>query len=388
MLMLAVDRDASIMFHSYHRRLDVAEAVLKTLPLISGKPQPSSIETPFWKTLKTRVNKYFTDTNQSSRGNMFMYSKTLALLFLTWFFYYLTVIRGYFFLGPVLGVLIAINGLAIQHDANHGSFSNNNFLNTLAGADNDFCVGGSSLMWRHQHVVGHHAHPNDVHKDADTYSNFPILKTNPKLPHRFYLKFQHLYAPFLYSLLGLDYYFMDIPAFIKGYYDNIKLQPMRPIDLAVFYGGKVFFGIMYFIIPFYLYGWSSLWTVILPVQFLGSEFLASLFIVSHNADDVEYNYEGEDWAQMQVRTSANWSIHSTAWWLAAGGLNFQIEHHLFPGVCHVHYPAISPIVQQVCKEFDVPYTHYPTYTQIYLSHLRGLKKLGNMPTLPDAKKVQ
>jgi len=379
MLMLAVNRDASIMFHSYHRRLELAESLLKTLPVVSGTHIPSKIETEFWKTMKARVNAYFEQTKQSSRGNTFMYSKSFALLFMTWFLYYLILARGYWLLSPVLGILMAINGLAIQHDANHGAFSSYNILNYIAGADNDFCVGGSSLMWRHQHVVGHHANPNDVHLDADTYSNFPILKTNPELPSRFYLRWQHFYAPFLYSLLGLDYYFMDIPGFLNKAYQKIVLQPLRNVDQFVFWGGKLFFGVMFFVLPFFYYeGFSSIWKVILPIQLIGSNFLASLFIVSHNADDVEYNYKGGDWAEMQVRTSANWSIHSTAWWLAAGGLNFQIEHHLFPGICHVHYPAICPIVRKVCEEFNVPYTHYTTYTEIYLSHLRGLKKLGNM----------
>jgi len=106
--------------------------------------------------------------------------------------------------------------------------------------------------------------------------------------------------------------------------------------------------------------------------------LASLFIVSHNADDCEYNYAGKDWAEMQVRTAANWSVNSIAWWLVAGGLNFQIEHHLFPGVCHVHYPALSKIIQASCKKFNVPYHAHETYSEIYLSHLKGLRKLGNM----------
>jgi len=309
-----------------------------------------------------------------------MLFKSLALVALTWIMYYLCVFEQYSILTPLLGILIAINGLAIQHDANHGAFSKNNLLNSIAGVDNDFCVGGSSLMWRHQHVIGHHANPNDLHLDCDTYSNFPILKTNPSLPAREYLKYQHIYGPFTYSFLGLNYYFTDIPGFLSRAYVNIKLQPIRSIDQLIFWGGKVAFGFMYFILPFFFYeGWSALWYFILPVQFIGSDFLASLFIVSHNADDVEYNYKGEDWAEMQVRTSANWSIHSTAWWLAAGGLNFQIEHHLFPGVCHVHYPAISPIVRAVCKEFNVPYVHYESYAEIYQSHIRGLRKLGNLP---------
>jgi len=111
-----------------------------------------------------------------------MYFKSFVLLFLTFFVYYLAMQTGFWILGPILGILMAMNGLAIQHDGNHGSFSNTPALNSFFGAVDDFVVGGSSLMWRHQHNIGHHIHPNDVEKDNDSYSNFPILKTNPKLP--------------------------------------------------------------------------------------------------------------------------------------------------------------------------------------------------------------
>jgi len=285
---------------------------------------------------------------------------------------------GFWILPPLLGVLMAINGLAIQHDANHGSFSNSSWVNSFFGAVDDFVVGGSSLMWSHQHNIGHHVHPNDVEKDTDSYSNFPILKTNPKLASRFYLKFQHFYAPLIYCLLGISYYFGDVVSFMQGRYDTIKLHPMRLKDKLIFVFGKLVYAYLFFYLPIHYFGPRAIFSFILPFQFVGSNFLASLFIVSHNADDCEYNYQGKDWAELQIRTAANWSINSTAWWLVSGGLNFQIEHHLFPGVSHVHYPAISKIVQRVCKKYNVPYHFYENYYEIYLSHLRGLKKLGNM----------
>jgi len=174
------------------------------------------------------------------------------------------------------------------------------------------------------------------------------------------------------------YYFGDFVTFFQGSYDKVKLHPRRFIDYLIFFGGKAFYGYFFFLLPIHYYGWDGLLKFILPFQLIGSNFLASLFIVSHNAEEVEYNYNGTDWAELQIRTAANWSVNSTAWWLVAGGLNFQIEHHLFPGVCHVHYPAISKIVQSTCKKYKVPYVAHETYTSIYLSHLAGLYKLGHM----------
>jgi len=114
--------------------------------VVSGKKTSSPIETQFWTELKYEVNRYFEKTGQSSKGNNFMYFKSFVLLFLTFFVYYLAMQTGFWILGPILGILMAINGLAIQHDGNHGSFSNTPALNSFFGAVDDFVVGGSSLM--------------------------------------------------------------------------------------------------------------------------------------------------------------------------------------------------------------------------------------------------
>jgi fatty acid desaturase len=276
---------------------------------------------------------------------------------------------------------MAINGLAIQHDGNHGAFSKNYYVNWISGAVNDFVVGGSSLMWRHQHVVSHHAYPNDIEKDTDTYSNFPVLKLNPALESRWYFKYQHYYYPLVYCWLGISYYVDDLRGFLKQKYLHVPLQPLRTIDHLTFYGGKLFFTTMMIGIPLYLHGWDAIWKYILPMELVGGEFLASVFVVSHNTEEIDYNYDGECWAEMQIRSSANWSPQSTFWWLVSGGLNFQIEHHLFPGVCHVHYPEVAKIVKNTCKEFKVPYNSHPTFYDIYTSHREGIRKLGQMEKL-------
>eukprot|EP01127_Copromyxa_protea_P004315 TRINITY_DN14192_c0_g1_i1.p1 TRINITY_DN14192_c0_g1~~TRINITY_DN14192_c0_g1_i1.p1 ORF type:complete len:434 (-),score=83.73 TRINITY_DN14192_c0_g1_i1:28-1293(-) len=378
MLILAAGRDSSVLYHSYHRRLEVADAALDKLPIVSKNKTrlPSEFETPLWKTLKQRVNRYFETTRQGSRGNSFMYLKSLTLIALTYFTYYLAIIKGYYLLCPLLGFFMAVNGLSIQHDGNHGAFSKNYYLNTIAGIVNDVVVGGSSLMWRHQHVVSHHAYPNDVVKDTDSYSNFPILRLNPALEHKWYFNYQHYYYPLVYMWLGISYYIDDVRAFLKTKYLHVPLQPLRPVDYITFYGGKLIFSLIMVVTPIYLYGWDGLWKYILPVELIGGEFLASTFVVSHNTEEIHYNYDGGDWAEMQIRSSANWSPHSTFWWLVSGGLNFQIEHHLFPGICHVHYPAISKIVEKTCEEFKIPYNSHPTFSHIYWSHVKGLQNLG------------
>jgi len=282
-----------------------------------------------------------------------------------------------FILSPLFGCLLATIGLTIQHDANHGSFSPTQWLNRFASFTNEF-VGGSALMWRHQHDIGHHALPNDLHIDPDTYSNFPIIRYNPKLPTRFHNQFQHIYGPLLYTLLGISYPIGDFTSYFKGVYLDIPLQPLRTLDITLFFLGKFLHYLLVLVLPLYFFGLKTTLLFFFSMQFVGSFYLASLFAVSHNNTKCDYNIDQDnmEWSEIQIRTSANWSVGSPMWLILSGGLNYQIEHHLFPGVCHVHYPAISKIVHQVCDENKIPYNSYPTFTELFIDHVATLKKLG------------
>lgn len=374
LLRLGANRDVSILFHSYHRRIGHVTKELDKLKKISPAPSAETvvqnIETKFYSTLKERVNKYFESTRQSSRGGLLV--KAIFLLTLTFLLWKLVVIDQVALLGPFLGVLLAVNGLAIQHDANHGAFSSNPLINQIFGCVDDL-IGGSSLMWRHQHVVLHHAYPNDSSKDADTFSQFPILRMNPKLKRHWYHRYQHIYGPVLYSFIGISYLIGDIVNFVQKRYEYLTLQPLNGVDRSIFIGGKVVHIIAFFLLPCILHGWYGFFYLYLPMTLFGSLFLATLFAVNHNTEETEYNLDPKmDWAEQQVRTSANWNTTSWFWWHVTGGLNFQIEHHLFPGISHIHYPALSKIVKQTCEEFKIPYLSHPNFTDIFTSHINQL----------------
>jgi len=418
LLMLAVDRDSSVLFHSYHRRLGYAKQVLAKLPIIPmsevayptpvfgrkdlirpdscvlpspyTSTDPAHLESPLYTELRAGVNAYFKSQgiegrDASSRGGM--YVKSLVLLALTVTAYYLTVFRGLWLFTPFVGLLFAINGLAIQHDASHGAFSANRYINIAAGFMDDL-IGGSGLMWRHQHVLAHHAYPNDMEWDSDTFNNYPFLRLNPALPIRWWHKFQHIYILALYSLIGIDYSVNDIVNYVRGYYVHITLHKLRLQDHLLFIGGKLAHFAIVLFIPLYLYPWKyAIFAIYLPLELIGGFYLAALFAVSHNTDDCEYNLPKDAasapagtripcWAEMQIRTSCNWSCHSTLWMWASGGLNYQIEHHLFPGVAHKHYPALHKVVKAVCAKHKIPYNNYTTFTGIFLAHLSKIKKLG------------
>ncbi|KAA0163649.1 hypothetical protein FNF31_02810 [Cafeteria roenbergensis] len=407
--LLAAGRDATTLFYSYHRRMDVAKKYLATLPKVDasklevelpvqvtslgtardedGRTKPGAMamgEDGFYAEVKRRVNEYFVATGYESRGGLFMVFKSLVTLGLLAASIYFVVVLDYWMFAPIVGILMAIAGLSIQHDANHGALTPWPAVNWAFGLVDDL-IGGSSLAWRHQHVVAHHADPNDADLDCDTYMEWPLIRFNPGLRVRDFQAYQHIYGPMLYSLMAFAYGFGDIYTVLSGAYGHTQLHKLRLSDQAVFWGGKaVHFGLFYGL-PIYLHGVvHGLCCITLPAMLAGGFFLASTFAVSHNSTGAAYNVpRGVDFGELQTRTAVNWSVwgdcpnHIAIFWLlVSGGLNYQAEHHLFPGVAHIHYPAISRIVRAVCEERGVPYNSYSTFFDIYAEHLKTLKLLG------------
>ena len=210
----------------------------------------------------------------------------------------------------------------------------------------------------------------------------------------------------------------------RGRHEHVPLQPLRFQDKFFFWAGKVVHFGLTIGVPVYFHGWSALLYFYLPTELCGGFSLASVFAVSHNAEVTAYNLPRDmvsvqaalrtgcmrvesarrrracvapthcllrvppnslqDWAETQIRTSCNWGPNSKLWLYAVGGLNFQIEHHLFPGVAHIHYPAISKIVKRVCAKRDIPYGEYNKFRSLYASHLKTLYKLGHYDSLEQA----
>jgi len=282
---------------------------------------------------------------------------------------------------PLVGVLLAIVGLAIQHDANHGAFSPNKTINLIFGCCNDI-IGGSGYVWRYQHTVGHHVHCNDLEGDADTSTVIPLFRFNPSLPHYWHMRFQCVYMYVLYSLIGATSPFVDMSDWLNRAHGEIKWNKPTLLDAVIFWSFKAFYFFYMFYVPYVVYGnWTFLYKFYLPSMLPGGVYLATLFAVSHNNEDCEYNVrDTDDWAAQQVRTSANWASDSWLWNYIAGGLNCQVEHHLFPGIAHRHYPNLVPIVRQCTKDFGLPYYEHPSFFGILRSHFWRMYELGLPPS--------
>jgi fatty acid desaturase len=284
--------------------------------------------------------------------------------------------------------------MSIMHDANHGSYTRNNPFKAAMSWALDL-VGASSFMWRQQHVIGHHCFTNVDGRDPDIRVEDPdIMKLAPTQPTRWYHKYQRFYLPALYGLMTMKaIYIEDFASAIGGKLGGAggnQIQEMTPAEKLTFWGFKALYFTYMWAIPlmFGPHGLLSMLALHVTLNAVNGYTLATIFQVAHVTDDVEYPQEQKDantklskvpmgWAESQVRTAADFCVDSRFWMHLTGGLSHQIEHHLFPGVCHVHYVDIAPIVEKTCKEFDIPYMKYDTFPEAVQGHWRALDKFGS-----------
>ncbi len=343
----------------------------------------------FHTVLKKRVNLYFKENNLSPKSNVWMILKTFSLAGVVAFFYALLLsgfggLLGVFAIFSFLGFLIAIAGMNIAHDALHGSYLSSPRGNRLIGLVMDF-VGGSSFYWRKEHTVDHHTYTNIAEHDADL--NTPLLlRLCPQTPRNKLHGFQHLYAPLLYSLNLLRWiYFSDFRRlyrfFIKKDAQSSFITIPEAITLVAF---KIINITTFLIIPMLVLPMPP-WQVFLAyLGFVSATGLTMtvIFQLAHIVEDVAFplpNEEGRienSFAKHQLMTTSNFGTRSRLCCFLFGGLNFQIEHHIFPYVCHIHLPKIAPIVKATAKEFGLPYYENGSFFGAIRSHFRTLRKFG------------
>eukprot|EP00250_Pteridium_aquilinum_P005328 c15439_g1_i1 orf=576-2006(-) len=347
----------------------------------------------FYLTLKSRVENYFHKSKINPRMHPHMLIKSFAIIFGFIFSYYMTFYGGQnfgisLFFAVATGLMAAEIGLAIQHDANHGSYTRWHWLGYMMSVTLDL-VGVSSFMWRQQHVVGHHSFTNVNGYDPDIRVLKPnVWRITREQPRRTYHNFQHIYLPCLYGILALkSVFYDDFISFATGSIGLVKIPKMTSLELSVFWGFKLTYAIYMFVLPG-LYSHYSAWSIIclyVVMQLVFGWVLAFLFQVAHVVEEAAfpvvdksrgYPTLARGWAASQVSSTANFCPNSSFWMHITGGLNYQIEHHLFPGVCHIYYPEIHPIVKMTCKEFNISYTCFPTFRVALAAHLNYLKKAG------------
>jgi linoleoyl-CoA desaturase len=286
----------------------------------------------------------------------------------------------------LLGYTLACIGFSVMHDANHGSYSTKPWLNDLLGMSMNF-MGASSFFWKQKHNIVHHTYTN-VDGIDDDIAKSPIIRQCESQKWVPAHKVQHLYLLPVYALSTIFWLFiMDFTKYFTRKIYTTEAWKMTPKNHIIFWATKILYVAFYMVIPIMVWGflpWLAGFFVL--HAFMGLT-LSLVFQLAHVVESTEFETIGLDetkhietaWAEHQIRTTANFSMNNAVISWFVGGLNYQIEHHLFPKVSHVHYPAISKLVEQKCKEYNLPYNHYPTLFGALASHFKVMKFLGKPP---------
>ncbi|MCB9065936.1 MAG: acyl-CoA desaturase [Chitinophagales bacterium] len=276
-------------------------------------------------------------------------------------------------------------GCSIMHDSNHGSYSNNKTLNKLLGKV-IVLVGGYHVTWKIQHNILHHTYTNIEGLDHDIDAGV-FLRFSPNSKHLGMHKFQHIYGWLLYGLLTLQWATIKDFKQIYNYHKLDLLKKERKtlagamFEVAIY---KVFYYTAMFIIPIFVIGVAWQWVLIgfIIMHFIAGLSLSAIFQLAHVMEECEFPNPDDNmkmqnnWAVHQLLTTANFSPKSKIMSWFIGGLNRQIEHHLFPHICHVHYKQIAPIVKQTALEHNLPYHEQDTFVDALVHHGSMLKKMG------------
>lgn len=340
----------------------------------------------FHAELKKRIQDYFTTTGNAPTGNYKLFIKG-SVLFLAFILLYVHLV----FYTPVawlavvecmtLGGVIAGIGFNVMHDGAHGSFSKYKWVNHLAAFSLNI-LGGSSFMWNMKHNIIHHAYTNidGVDDDIDIQPWLRMSLEQKKYPMH---KYQHMYFWFLYSMLYILWIFvLDYQKYFKRRIGPMPLKKMSLYDHFVFWSFKFLHYFMFIGLPIYLVGFLPWLTGFLICTLVAGFVISIVFQLAHTVEHTEFPVAGsnskmpDEWAVHQIKTTANFATRNKLISWLIGGLNFQIEHHLFPKISHVHYPAISQIIRQACQEYGIQYIEYRRMRHAVVSHVSFLKKMG------------
>lgn len=343
-------------------------------------------KTTFFAALKERVAAYFTENNIHQAGNRRILIKSIVLISIAASLYCILV----FFtpvawlallLCVVLGFNLALIGFNVMHDGGHQSFSRHSFVNKIAAHFLNV-LGGTAYYWQIKHNINHHTYTNVEGLDSDIDVK-PFMRLHADQPFKPYHRFQHIYCIALYGISYVVWVFYeDFQKYFSGRINsNSPKKKLSPTQHLIFWMTKLSYIFLYIIVPIALAGWLSWLVGFLIITFVCGLVISIVFQLAHVVEGTHFHSVTEsnsksDWARHQIQSTANFNTRSRLLHWLLGGLNFQIEHHLFPRVSHIHYPAISKYVKEICLEHGVIYKEYKSVRAAVESHLKHLYRLG------------
>jgi linoleoyl-CoA desaturase len=343
----------------------------------------------FFPVLRQRVDQYFSSSEICKSGGRGIKYKALFMLGL-YLIPYTLILTGNFSnlvnlgLTIIMGLGVAGVGMSVMHDAIHGSLATSKIWNKFFGAS-IYLLGGNAYNWEVQHNRLHHTYTNIHEVDEDITGKF-LLRLSFQEKYKSIHRFQHIYAFFLYSLMTISFLwkdFKEISLFNKMSGSGMT-KPFPKKELVILVISKIAYVIFILAIPMYFLDITfGQWTLgFLAMHFTSGIILSTVFQMAHVVEGVhqpEPDNSGcleNAWAVHQLQTTSNFAGKSRllSWYI--GGLDYQIEHHLFPSISHVHYHAISPIVRATALEFGYDYNAKKNFATALGSHVRMLRSMG------------
>jgi len=342
--------------------------------------------------VRKNVHAYFKEKGISTKGNITLTLQTIVMisLYLVPFIMLLFVPMNSWIallVCVIMGIGVAGVGMCVMHDAVHGSYSRNDRINKLLGGTM-YLLGGNVFNWKMQHNVFHHAHTNIEGLDEDIDSKGPI-RLSQNAPLRKIHHYQYIHAFFFYGLLTISKmvkYFTQLATYNKEgitrrYLVNPTAEYLRMVLVKIVYL-FAFIALPILTTPFY---WWQVAIGFFVMHWVAGCILSTVFQMAHVVEGTEQpmpdanNVIHHDSAVHELRTTSDFARnnHFLNWYV--GGLNFQIEHHLFPNISHVHYQKIAPIVERTAHEYHLDYNLKPSFANAFGSHIRRLMELCMQP---------
>lgn len=347
----------------------------------------NTTQSPFFKSLKKKVNSYFHEKQLTKTGGRKLFFKgsvivTSAIVLYTVLLFFTPPVLISVVLCALLGFNLAAIGFNVMHEGGHGSFSKYKWFNKLSAYSLNL-MGGNIHFWKQKHNIDHHTYTNIDGMDHDIDVKF--MRMHKEQPRHRYHKFQHIYWVLLYGISYMAWVlYQDFEKYfsarMRSAADSKKLARKEHV---IFWLTKAGYISVYFVLPVIMVGWIETLVGFLILGIVCGFSISIVFQLAHVVEGTQFalpnahtNKVDNEWAVHQICSTANFATKSrvTSWFL--GGLNFQVEHHLFPAISHVHYPHINTLVKETCREFNIGYLEHRSMWEAFVSHLVHIKKLG------------
>lgn len=334
--------------------------------------------------MNERASAYFAERGLRPHATLSWQVASLLLVAAVPALFYPAYARGSLMWAVVLGVVRAVAVLGPGHSLSHLALFRDTATNVTFFRIVAPILLTTQPVWRLTHVVHHHLY---TLTDADLQDHYPFKRVQRSQPRCWWHRFQHLYMWPLY-VLGLPVWqALDLVRAVGSLFTGQFLDRPFPLRHRVeTLCGQTVTVFLHIVLPFLFLPPAEAALVAFVANAVAGLLVVLQIVVNHEVTSTALEggaVPGTDWGEHQVRTSHNYAMGSALALHLSGGLNYQIEHHLFPRVYYAHYPALSRIVRDACEELGLPYFSSPTFAAALGSHYSLLRVMGRPDLDPE-----